>query len=70
MKITDAQYLSAFDLSIGNVRGPFNISRKIECHQAVFLLLELLWLELSSKFKCLEVCGQKPSMPLFYEKLF
>lgn len=70
MRIMGAQYLSAFDLSIGNVRGPFTNSRKIECHKAIFLLLELLWLVLSSKFKCLEVCGQKPSMSLFYKKFF
>lgn len=70
MKIMGAPYISAFDLSSGNVRELFTISRKCECHKAVFLLLELLWLELSSKFKHLRVCGQKPNMPLFYEKLF
>lgn len=68
-KIMGAQSLSAFDLSVGNVRGLFTVSRKSECQKAVipFLLLELLWLELSSKFKCLEFGGQKPSMPLFYK---
>lgn len=72
MKIMGAQSLSAFDICIGNVRGHFTLSRKSECHKALtlFLLLELLLLDMSSKFECLEVCGQKPSIPLLSKKLF